>query len=174
MVYPLSSSFDDCKRLFKAILDVKNTSWHEEFSKFRTAVKELEVMVQNLIQSAFETVRSVDDGVLLLDIFGHFSARESIKRYLNKYFLKFEKTYRFQNYRQENRWRLLRFWRRAQRCKKRTFIKAAKFALRSTATSWPSFLGKTFTKAYRSIVRNFERIAWKIFINVSWNTILKF
>ena len=95
MVYPLSSSFDDCKRLFKAILDVKNTSWHEEFSKFRTAVKELEVMVQNLIQSAFETVRSVDDGVLLLDIFGHFSARESIKRYRIKYFLKYEKTYGF-------------------------------------------------------------------------------
>ena len=130
-------------------------------------------MVQNLIQSAFETVRSVDDGVLLLDIFGHFSARESIKRYWNKYFLKFEKTYRFQNYRQENRWRLLRFWRRAQRCKERTFIKAAKFALRPTATSWPSFLGKTFTKAYRSIVRNFERKGWKIFINMSWNTILK-
>jgi len=63
----------------KAILDVKNTSWHEEFSKFRTAVKELEVMVQNLIQSAFDTVRSVDDGVMLLDVFGHFSAREAIK-----------------------------------------------------------------------------------------------
>jgi dynein heavy chain len=46
----------------KTILDVKNTSWHEEFSRFRTAVKELEVMVQNLIQSAFDTVRSVDEG----------------------------------------------------------------------------------------------------------------
>ena len=48
-------------------------------------------MVQNLIQSAFETVRSVDDGVLLLDIFGHFSARESIKRYIssNNLFLHF-------------------------------------------------------------------------------------
>ena len=68
----------------KAILDVKNTSWHEEFSKFRTAVKELEVMVQNLIQSAFETVRSVDDGVMLLDVFGHFSAREAIKRTIDK------------------------------------------------------------------------------------------
>jgi len=68
----------------KAILDVKNTSWHEEFSKFRTAVKELEVMVQNLINSAFETVRSVDEGVMLLDVFGHFSAREAIKRTIDK------------------------------------------------------------------------------------------
>lgn len=75
----------------KAILDVKNTSWHEEFSKFRTAVKELEVMVQNLIQSAFDTVRSVDDGVMLLDIFGHFSAREAIKRRVLNMILKLVK-----------------------------------------------------------------------------------
>ena len=68
----------------KAILDVKNTSWHEEFSRFRTAVKELEVMVQNLISSAFETVRSVDEGVMLLDVFGHFGAREAIKRTIDK------------------------------------------------------------------------------------------
>ena len=54
------------------------------FSKFRTAVKELEVMVQNLINSAFETVRSVHEGVMLLDVFAHFSAREAIKRTIDK------------------------------------------------------------------------------------------
>ena len=41
-------------------------------------------MVQNLINSAFETVRSVDEGVMLLDVFGHFSAREAIKRTIDK------------------------------------------------------------------------------------------
>ncbi|CBY36333.1 unnamed protein product [Oikopleura dioica] len=67
-----------------AILDVKNTSWHEVFTRFRTAVKELEVMVQNLITSAFDTVKSVDDGVMLLKIFGHFKSREAIKRTIDK------------------------------------------------------------------------------------------
>ena len=41
-------------------------------------------MVQNLINSAFETVRSVDEGVMLLDVFGHFSSREAIKRTIDK------------------------------------------------------------------------------------------
>ena len=67
-----------------AILDVKNTSWHEVFTRFRTAVKELEVMVQNLITSAFDTVKSVDDGVMLLKVFGHFKSREAIKRTIDK------------------------------------------------------------------------------------------
>ena len=47
-------------------------------------MKELEVMVQNLINSAFETVRSVHEGVMLLDVFAHFSAREAIKRTIDK------------------------------------------------------------------------------------------
>ena len=84
----IEATFDKNLRILinveSAILDVKNTSWHEEFSKFRTAVKELEVMVQNLINSAFETVRSVEEGVMLLDVFGHFSAREAIKRTIDK------------------------------------------------------------------------------------------
>ena len=84
----IEATFDKNLRILtnveKAILDVKNTSWHEEFSKFRTAVKELEVMVQNLISSAFETVRSVEEGVMLLDVFGHFGAREAIKRTIDK------------------------------------------------------------------------------------------
>ena len=42
------------------------------------------MMVQNLINSAFETVRSVHEGVMLLDVFAHFSAREAIKRTIDK------------------------------------------------------------------------------------------
>lgn len=41
-------------------------------------------MTQNLITSAFETVSTVDEGVMLLDVFQSFSARESIKRTIDK------------------------------------------------------------------------------------------
>uniref|UniRef100_A0A8C2YNS3 Dynein axonemal heavy chain 2 n=2 Tax=Chinchilla lanigera TaxID=34839 RepID=A0A8C2YNS3_CHILA len=58
------------------ILDVKNTSWHEDYNKFRTGVKDLEVMTQNLITSAFELVRDVEHGVLLLDTFHRLATRE--------------------------------------------------------------------------------------------------
>uniref|UniRef100_A0A8C3P4G2 Dynein axonemal heavy chain 2 n=1 Tax=Chrysemys picta bellii TaxID=8478 RepID=A0A8C3P4G2_CHRPI len=66
------------------ILDVKNTFWHEDFNRFRSGVKDLEVMTQNLITSAFETVRDVEHGVEIQDIFHHLSAREAIKRTFDK------------------------------------------------------------------------------------------
>ncbi|XP_074244239.1 dynein axonemal heavy chain 2 isoform X4 [Saimiri boliviensis] len=66
------------------ILDVKNTSWHEDYNKFRAGMKDLEVMTQNLITSAFELVRDVEHGVLLLDTFHRLAAREAIKRTYDK------------------------------------------------------------------------------------------
>ncbi|XP_042329853.1 dynein axonemal heavy chain 2-like [Sceloporus undulatus] len=68
----------------RGILDVKNTSWHEDFNRFRAGVKDLEVMTQNLVSSAFETVKDVEHGVKILDIFQHLSSREAIKRTFDK------------------------------------------------------------------------------------------
>uniref|UniRef100_G1NZY7 Dynein axonemal heavy chain 2 n=1 Tax=Myotis lucifugus TaxID=59463 RepID=G1NZY7_MYOLU len=66
------------------ILDVKNTSWHEDYNRFRAGIKDLEVMTQNLITSAFELVRDVEHGVLLLDTFHRLATREAIKRTYDK------------------------------------------------------------------------------------------
>ena len=41
-------------------------------------------MTQNLITSAFETVNTVEEGVMLLDVFQHLSARESVRRTIDK------------------------------------------------------------------------------------------
>ncbi|KAK1153304.1 dynein heavy chain 2, axonemal [Acipenser oxyrinchus oxyrinchus] len=68
----------------KTILDVKNTSWHDDYNRFRSNMKDLEVMMQNLITTAFETVTTVEQGVKLLDVFQHLSAREAIKRTIDK------------------------------------------------------------------------------------------
>lgn len=43
---------------------------------FRAGVKDLEVMTQNLMTSAFETVKDVEHGVEIQDIFQHLSSRE--------------------------------------------------------------------------------------------------
>ncbi|XP_030042289.1 dynein axonemal heavy chain 2 [Microcaecilia unicolor] len=68
----------------KSILDVKNTSWHDDYNRFRAGVKDLEVMMQNLITSAFETVEDTEQGVELLDVFHHLATREAIKRTFDK------------------------------------------------------------------------------------------
>ena len=52
------------------------TTWHDDYNRFRAGVKDLEVMVQNLMSSAFETITTVQEGVEILDIFQHLSSRE--------------------------------------------------------------------------------------------------
>lgn len=47
-------------------------------------MKDLEVMMVNVINTAFDTVTTVEQGVELLDVFMHLSTREAIKRTLDK------------------------------------------------------------------------------------------
>uniref|UniRef100_A0A4W6ECP9 Dynein axonemal heavy chain 2 n=1 Tax=Lates calcarifer TaxID=8187 RepID=A0A4W6ECP9_LATCA len=64
----------------KGILDVTNTTWCNEFNKFRALIKDLEILMQFLINSVFKTVNTVEEGVRLLDIFRPMSTQEAIKR----------------------------------------------------------------------------------------------
>ena len=62
------------------ILDVKATRWHDDYSAFKNGVKDLEVMMQNVITSAFETVTTVEQGLHMLEAFHHLAKRDAIKR----------------------------------------------------------------------------------------------
>ena len=58
--------------------------WHDSFTRFRNSVKDLEVMVQILLTSAFDSHQTIQNYVHVLEIFEHFSVRESIRRELDK------------------------------------------------------------------------------------------
>ena len=58
------------------ILDVKATAWHEEYNKYRSGVKDLEVMLQNVINANFANITTVQEGVEMLDVFTQFISRE--------------------------------------------------------------------------------------------------
>ena len=64
------------KAVRHTILDVQSTIWHDEYLKFRTGTKELEVMVQNLINGIFSTITTVQEGVEILEIFSDMGSRE--------------------------------------------------------------------------------------------------
>jgi dynein heavy chain len=68
----------------KHILDVKATHWHDDYNSFKQGVKDLELMMQNLIISAFEDSNSVENGVELLEIFHRLAKRDAIKRTVEK------------------------------------------------------------------------------------------
>lgn len=61
------------------ILDVRPSSWHECFNAFKIGMKDLDVMYQNIINSAFDSVTTVQQGVELLEAFDYLAKRESIK-----------------------------------------------------------------------------------------------
>lgn len=58
------------------ILDVKATTWHDQYNRFCSGIKGLEIMMQNVINMAFETVTTIQQGVEILDIFAHLQKRE--------------------------------------------------------------------------------------------------
>ena len=66
------------------ILDVKATKWHDDFNSFKYGVKDLEVMMQNVINSAFECVATVAAGVELVGTFDFLAKREAIRRTVDK------------------------------------------------------------------------------------------
>ena len=66
------------------ILDVKSTHWHDDFSAYKNSVKDLEVMFQNVINTAFEGAPTTQTGVKLLDAFTTLSYRDAIKRCVEK------------------------------------------------------------------------------------------
>lgn len=68
----------------KYILDVKATQWHDDFNVFKQGIKDLEVMMQKVITSAFEDANTVEKFIELLDIFHHLAKREAIKRTVEK------------------------------------------------------------------------------------------
>ena len=72
------------KSLKYNILDVKATSWHDDYNIFKSGVKDLEVMLTNVIVMAFESVSTLVGRIELLLAFQSIAKRESIKRCVEK------------------------------------------------------------------------------------------
>ena len=72
------------KSLNYNILDVKATSWHDDYNIFKSGVKDLEVMLTNVIVMAFESVSTLVGRIELLLAFKSMAKRESIKRSVEK------------------------------------------------------------------------------------------
>ena len=66
-------------------LDVRATRWHEDFNtQFKSSLRDLEMMTQNIINTSFENVSTVAAGVELLEAFQVLARCESIKRCVEK------------------------------------------------------------------------------------------
>jgi dynein heavy chain len=66
------------------ILDVRSTHWHEDYSHFKGGVKDLEVMMQNVINGAFDMAPTFTSCVELLQAFHFLAKRDAIQRSVDK------------------------------------------------------------------------------------------
>ena len=66
------------------VLDVRDASWHEQMNVFKTAVKDMEMMVQNILITALDSASNLEQGVLLLESFYAFYQRPLIIRAYDK------------------------------------------------------------------------------------------
>ena len=66
------------------ILDVKTSRWHDDYNYFKNSVKDLEVMYTNVLNTAFDGVAHVADGIALLEIFYSLAKRDAIQRCVEK------------------------------------------------------------------------------------------
>lgn len=65
-------------------LDVKAPGWHHDFSKLKMHVKDLEVVLNNVIASSFETSAHSLDAFDLQEAFQHLATRDTVKRVVDK------------------------------------------------------------------------------------------
>ncbi|GIQ84281.1 dynein heavy chain [Kipferlia bialata] len=72
--------FDSLANVDYHILDVKVTRWHEDLSRYRRTIKDLDVFLENVIRSAFELSNSIQERVLLLESFSHIGVRRTIRQ----------------------------------------------------------------------------------------------
>ena len=66
------------------VLNVKATNWHYDYANFKNTLKDLEVMMANVMGSAFECITSVSSGVELLEHFHTLAVRPAMKTALDR------------------------------------------------------------------------------------------
>ena len=66
------------------VCNVRATSWHYDYATFKNTLKDLEVMLANVMGSAWECVASVSAGVELLEHFHSLAVRPAMKASLDR------------------------------------------------------------------------------------------
>ena len=91
----IENIYDEClQSLYQVrhtILSPSDSSWNDNYQKFRLGVNETENLVEKVLNEAFETVTSVKEGVEILDVFYQYTPRQRIRQV---YEGKIERVYR--------------------------------------------------------------------------------
>ena len=67
------------------LLDVNSSKWHDDYSYFVGGVKDLEIMLTNVINSAFETIGTIAGAAELLMAFSYLFKRQTMRHIIERH-----------------------------------------------------------------------------------------
>ncbi|KAL0267127.1 UNVERIFIED_CONTAM: hypothetical protein PYX00_009482 [Menopon gallinae] len=76
---------NDIKSRRHIILDILITTWHEQILRFKSRMKELEQLLENLLTAVMQQAHNIEEMLLALQGFYHYAKREGLKPLLEKY-----------------------------------------------------------------------------------------
>ncbi|BES94824.1 dynein heavy chain [Nesidiocoris tenuis] len=71
--------FMDVSKSQDALIELHSNTWPGAMFRFREGLREIEVIVENLLDNIFSTVKNVEEGVELLTILHHYSNSEQLR-----------------------------------------------------------------------------------------------
>lgn len=60
------------------ILEVTASQWYDDILKFRTRLKDIEVVIENLTNAVFESVANVEEGIEALAALHNYTKRKTL------------------------------------------------------------------------------------------------
>ncbi|XP_046962283.1 dynein axonemal heavy chain 2 [Vanessa cardui] len=73
-------ALDNVKAVAPSILDVQAPSWYDDILQFRTVIKDIEIIIENLVETVFEGVNHVEEAVVALYSLHNYSKRKNLRR----------------------------------------------------------------------------------------------
>lgn len=73
------------------IFNVKSTAWTDGMTAFKNAIRDIEMMIQNILNTTFDTVCQLDQGIQILETFYDYYSRDIIRRTYDQLVMKLYK-----------------------------------------------------------------------------------
>lgn len=73
-----SESLDDIAKVQFRILDVQAATWFDDILKFKSKMKDIEVVLENLTNAVFDNVANLEEGIEALAGFYTFQKRKTM------------------------------------------------------------------------------------------------
>lgn len=73
-----ADSLNDVAEVKGTILDVQAASWFDDILKFKSQMKDIEVVLENLTNAVFDNVANLEDGIEALAAFYNYQKRKTL------------------------------------------------------------------------------------------------